>query len=538
MNPMRLLECGTLSADFRRQAASALMHPVTLGALGVLLVNDWLLKPLWQSDWTTGKLSDLAWMVFAPPVLAYILSFATPRHARANRAAFAAAYVGLPLLYVAFNTFTPVHDFILAALGLFGGDGPRSPLDPTDSLVIPFAMAAALWVWRRPPLKPEALRARLALLAAAVAALASVATSYSTDWGVADVGRTASGTLGAHISTDNLIPFLSYESVDGGLTWTELSEMYVPLETQDWNELEVMDPSGGVFFEDGIYPQIIRERSERELSERELRDLTSVSWGPDDHFTVYGPSASREVVYSYEYLQSGGNRWLVALDKRDIDNRVIRGGPLSLFYDDQTGNLIAAMGLQGVVVIAPDGSATRVAVGRYAPTDFSFRNKVRTYFTALLHPDSIMVNVFALLLTFTFAALAIAGPRASTGTWICFALAVALSTALALTFGIYPYESQSPWEEGSLAGLTAIAILLSGFGLFPVLLTVGGLFWVRASRKQLLAITAASIGMLLLIMLGALVLFQTGTGIANLVAVGLVGMAAFGLWLHQSRALA
>ena len=134
----------TLPVDFRRQAASSLMHPVTLAALALLLVNDLLFKVLWPGAWIPGKLSDLAWMMFAPPVLAYILSFATLGSGQVRRAAFAAAYAGLPLLYVAFNTFQPVHDVVLRVLGSIGGDGPRSPLEPTDSLVIPFAMAAAL----------------------------------------------------------------------------------------------------------------------------------------------------------------------------------------------------------------------------------------------------------------------------------------------------------------------------------------------------------------------------------------------------------
>ena len=48
----------TLPGDFRRQAASALMHPVTLGALGVLLVNrPRYFKALWPGAWVPGKLS-------------------------------------------------------------------------------------------------------------------------------------------------------------------------------------------------------------------------------------------------------------------------------------------------------------------------------------------------------------------------------------------------------------------------------------------------------------------------------------------------
>ena len=162
---------------FRQRAAAALTHPATLAALAALLVNDIALKRAFPDAWATGKISDLAWMVFAPPLLAYALSLIPGRSALGGRAVFGIAYVGLPLLYAAFNTFEPVHNAISRGLALVGGSGPGAPLDPTDSAVIPFAMAAALWVWRRPPLRSEAVRARLALLTMAVAALATVAST-------------------------------------------------------------------------------------------------------------------------------------------------------------------------------------------------------------------------------------------------------------------------------------------------------------------------------------------------------------------------
>ena len=289
MKVAKLAMEGTLPADIRRRAASALMHPATLAALGVLLVNDLLFKVLWPEAWVPGKLSDLAWMVFAPPVLAYILSFAPLGNGQRQGVGFAVAYAGLPLLYAAFNTFQPVHDAILLVLGSVGGDGPRSPLDPTDSLVIPLGMAAALWIWCRPPLEGESIRARLALLAAATAALASVATSYDTDWGITQVGRTTSGTMGANTDASSSPGFDgSYESVDGGLTWARTSKGSAPLERQAWSEQEVRMPSGAYFTVDG--PNIVR---------------------------AYKGSRSQEVVYSYGHLQSDGNRWMQALDKRD-----------------------------------------------------------------------------------------------------------------------------------------------------------------------------------------------------------------------------
>ena len=478
-----------------------------------------------------GKLSDLAWMMFAPPVLAYILSFATLGKVQGQRAAFAAAYAGLPLLYAAFNTFQPLHDAILRVLGFIGGDGPRSPLDPTDSLVIPLAMVAALWVWSRPPLA-ESIRARFALLATVAAALASVATSYVTDRGVVNVGRTPSGALGAYISADYPASIGTYESMDSGLTWTKTSEDFVPLEGQEWSELEVKEPSGAVFIVDS--PHIIREWGELEGEEP-----SGVFLASDGRITAYGPSSSREVVYSYEYLQSGGNRWMQALDKRDVENRVIATWPLELFYDDQSGNLIVAMGLQGVVVIAPDGTTTRVTVGRYSPTDFSFGSKTRTFFSSLVLRETAVSTGLAVLLAFSFAALALAASATSERAGlarISLALAAAISTLLAISVGVYPRVFESPWEDSSSWRVVGgLALVVSGFGLVPLLIAIGGLALARSSRRQVLAVAAASIGMLPVIVLGSVVLFETGTGIANFVAVGLVGLAAFGLWAYRKR---
>ena len=41
--------------SFRQRCASALMHPATLGALGVLLANDLVFKALWPGARTTGE---------------------------------------------------------------------------------------------------------------------------------------------------------------------------------------------------------------------------------------------------------------------------------------------------------------------------------------------------------------------------------------------------------------------------------------------------------------------------------------------------
>ena len=109
------------SGSFLGRCASALTHPVTVSAVVVLLLNDALFKSLWPDSWVTGKLSDLAWVVFASPLLAFVLSLFLGRSVFGRRAAIITAYVGLPALYAAFNTFEPVHDRILWGLSLVAG---------------------------------------------------------------------------------------------------------------------------------------------------------------------------------------------------------------------------------------------------------------------------------------------------------------------------------------------------------------------------------------------------------------------------------
>ena len=227
--------------------------------------------------------------------------------------------------------------------------------------------------------------------------------------------------------------------------------------------------------------------------------------------------------------------WMQALEKDTSEGRYITTTAHDLFLDDLSGNLIVAMGNQGVVVVSPDGTSTRVAVGPYSPTDFSVWGKGRTYFGSMLQRKTAGATGVAFLLTFTFAALALAAQRASLGPRFCFAVAAAIAALLAISLGVYPQEppywyfgsGRSDFEDG--------ALILSGYGALPLVLAISGLAWARASRTQLLAIATATAGMLLLIVLGALVLFQTGTGIADFVAVGLVGLASIGLWAYQKR---
>ena len=204
--------------DFRLRAEAALTHPATLLALAALLVNDHLLKSIWPGAWATGKLSDLAWLIFAMPLAAWLLSLIARDGRLSRRVAFISAYLGLPLLYAAFNTFGSLHDFILTAITTPFGLIPGSPLDATDSIVIPPAMAIGLWVWRANSAKSALARRKWVAAVASIAVVSSIATSPApVESGINYVGVADNGAIGAEANSEYWSE--RFESSDGGMTW-------------------------------------------------------------------------------------------------------------------------------------------------------------------------------------------------------------------------------------------------------------------------------------------------------------------------------
>ena len=412
---------GTTQA-FRQRCASALTHPVTVVSLAVLVLNDVLFKSLWPGSWWTGKLSDLAWMVFAPPLLAFLLSWLTRGNERAEKASWIAAYVGLPLLYAAFNTFEPVHHWIMQGLSIASGGTAGSPLDVTDSLVIPLGMGIAVWVWRRRVVGPAGQRLRLGLLVAGVAALASVASSQlPPDPGITKVRISPDGTiyagrsLGMPSAGDKYLTIVNpYASVDGGLNWTADSAV-------------------------------------------DRADIKPAPWNaetPRGRYEINGTRIMRvdadgrsEEVYSSAYLQEAGNVWVQKHDSDLQYDSELATRPLRIVYDPSTGNLIVAMGRQGVLVGTPDERWERFAVGGYSPTNFSFTAKTRFLLSRL-------------------------------DFW---ALAVTLPLAMAGTALIFPGIDANGPEHGTprrrrVVGLLAIVAAVVVLGLILMTFLIGGRF--------------------------------------------------------------
>ena len=89
-----------------------LLHPMVIGAIAIFIVNDHVLKPA-APGWLTGKLSDVAGLIFFPVLAAAVAELIWPTARRHPNATLmvAACLTGLT--------------FIVMLLVPAGGDGYR-----------------------------------------------------------------------------------------------------------------------------------------------------------------------------------------------------------------------------------------------------------------------------------------------------------------------------------------------------------------------------------------------------------------------------
>ena len=423
------------------RAEAALTHPATLIALATLLVNDLVFKWLWPGYWLTGKLSDLAWVVFAPPLLALLLTFLARRDSTAQKAVWVIAYIGLPLLYAAYNTFEPLHDVIIGGFSVIRGTPGGSPFDPTDSIVIPFGVAIAIWVWRAPMVNSVATRMRIGVLVAVIAAVASVASSYIPRTGVAEIGLGANGTIIADdLQGESEWDKGLFVSLDGGFTWTTADHDDFP--NVSWGESSIDTPRGRYAIGGD--------------------DVRRVDEGRDE--IVYSPSVESRIrhirIIRAATWHFGQGRWF-------------RTVPYAIHYDDRSGNIVVAMGIQGVVVGTSDGEWHQVPVSDYQPIDYSPTGAI-----SRLNSHTIWMMAIALSLAF-----------------------VTYSSVVALYWSRVGRGKVVSWSLGAIFGVAPFSMLImSLIWAFTVAIFVDSSFledvqWLKESAH--IAIMAVPLGALL-----------------------------------------
>ncbi len=97
-----------------------LLHALPLAALAVLVLNDHVGKRAFPG-WITGKLSDVAGMVFFPLLLQAAGEIALAAAGRAwgpSRRALLAAVIATGVVFGLAKTWTPANDLVRAGAGL------------------------------------------------------------------------------------------------------------------------------------------------------------------------------------------------------------------------------------------------------------------------------------------------------------------------------------------------------------------------------------------------------------------------------------
>ncbi len=313
-----------------RRAALALAHPLTVGAIAVLLLNDQVLRWRWPS-WITGKLGDVAWLFFAPLAVALVIALILPRRMPSRShwvMALAVGLVGVP--FALGNVWSPAMDAMRAVYRTALGSEPLMVSDPTDLLTLPVLFLSWRW-WHSIDVTGEGVPRRAWGLLI-LASLATLGNAAAPDYGILCLREKNGEIVAAGGPWQFQGPFVSR---DGGLTWREEPEMREDVECLEQPKpqtLEIPESSEIYRFEPGVRVELSRDGGQTWATE--------VNLGGHDARAAY-----RRV------LQGGGDD--------------MGPGPLDALFDPRTDNVILAMGREGILVSTSPGQWEWVAVGRY-----------------------------------------------------------------------------------------------------------------------------------------------------------------------------
>lgn len=350
-----------------QHALRSLAHPVSLIAIVVLLLNDHWLR-LHHPSWITGKLGDFAWLVFAPFIAALLFAWCIPARWKAQESivgAVSIAFIGL--WFALAKTIPVIHALTTNAWnGIMGWEGSLR-MDATDLFTLP-ALLITAWIWRTCKLSEFNWRP-YAYIAFGLAILGTLANSYPPIGYWEDAGITTICQVGTTLVTateeqpqmtersrvndgpavDGNYPFTPQSNVftssDGGLTWSkQIIEHYQLPGTNcsALNQQMLIDPQN---------PQIQYRWQSRGPIERSTDD--GATWVIDYSL----PEMQQEVRRHHNQFSARSDPF-----RGNGFTRTFVPGPVSGLFDETTGNLVLAMGWDGVLVRTSDAVWHQIAV--------------------------------------------------------------------------------------------------------------------------------------------------------------------------------
>ena len=323
-----------------RHALNSLAHPVSVFAIILLLLNDHLLRIHWPS-WWTGKLGDAAWLVFAPFVLAIVVALFIPRnHPQQEQIVGLVSIAAIGIWFTLAKTVPAVHALTVNILdNLVGWQGTLG-MDVTDLITLP-ALAVSWFVWHRTP-HTSLIPSRIWVVAA-LGVMTTVATSCMIpDYGVRLLCESESTIFAL---TGHEQATRAFFSRDGGQNW-ELTENEALMESCFFPRKHIFwRRNPWLFTENGrtyrFDPGTAIYSYDEELIEQLEFDLTQVG---------------HDVRASYHEGRSGFLLCPAAVSYT---------GPLDAVIDDSSGNLILAMGHNGILLQTNKGQWLWADVGGY-----------------------------------------------------------------------------------------------------------------------------------------------------------------------------
>lgn len=316
-----------------KKALAILTHPLCIAALGLLLVNDQVLRRL-SPSWWTGKLSDIAWLFIMPFFAAAFLAWLVPgknHPVRHETWTFCLAFGLTGLAFVITKTNPAVNGLATRIFTTLTHASPSLLLDPSDLLALP-ALALGAWMWYSmrgageqelafslPGLR--SLERGLVLLP--VAALVLMADAAAPDTGITCFFQQGN-QIYARGGYDS-----SFVSQDGGVTWSPY-QPGEPIECErktaigeEWREATGANPG-----------TLYRYKPDEEI---QVSTDSGKTWITGIKFTKI---SEPERIYYLKSRQGSPS---------------INPGPFDAIPDPTTGNMLFAMGQQGVLVHTTQG---------------------------------------------------------------------------------------------------------------------------------------------------------------------------------------
>jgi hypothetical protein len=327
------------------RAFACLSHPLSLGAMAVLLLNDHLFRIYWPG-WWTGKLGDFAWLFFFPFALLALLSLIIPvglKQREPLAAVLAFALTGG--VFALANTWAPFHAWIVDLSSNILGWKVGWVLDPSDLIAL-LSLPAAVWLWKRQV--SESIRhPKFAWLLVVCAGFLTIAnTPPSSELGINCL----------KIIDERVFAFSSeavFWSEPGGLEWREVEPETVG-RRWDHDCPNIYDYKSGIenrVWQDPqsnhVHYRIIPDKSiERSMDEGQ-------SWQIELHL-----EPEPEVMQNYYRMR---HDWRAE----------VYSTPFDAVFEPHTGSFILAMGHRGVLIRQADGSYSFAGVGIHRSEKYS-----------------------------------------------------------------------------------------------------------------------------------------------------------------------